>query len=226
MCTPPRMRAFFYVLLCTPAGLQAECRIERPLDQTIPEYEAEPRSLTVHIHNLSRLTQVCFGVEAIAPTMIAPVEKLILRNVTLGQALSKLLAGLPGVRVEEAGGVVLIRPRTPQRHDWLDESIGKFQSRRDSLQTISNLLFMTLAVQADPGVRGFAGSYPPGDTTDLVGPFHEENQSLRKLLNLLLLNSKGGIWVTDAISQYRADIPRQPFWVFQQYQRQTSDPDE
>ncbi len=223
MCTPPRMKALFYVLLCMPAGLQAECRIERPLDQIIPAYEAELRPLTVHIHNLGRLTQVCFGIEAIPPTILAPVGKLILRNVTLGQALSKLLAGLPGVRVEEAGGVVLIRPRSPQRHDWLDESIGQFQSRRDSLQTISNLLFMTLAVQADPGVPGFAGSYPPGDTTDLVGPFHEENQSLRKLLNLLLLNSKGGIWVTDAISQYRADIPRKPFWVFLQYQRQTSD---
>lgn len=220
------MTALFFVLLCMPAALQAECRIERPLDQIILAYEAESRSLTVHIHNLGRLTQVCFGVEAIPPTMIAPVEKLNLRNVTLGQALSQLLAALPGIQVEEAGGVVLIRPGSPQQHDWLDESIGKFQSRRDSLQTISNLLFMTLLVQADPGVRGFAGSYPPGDTTDFVGPFHEENQSLRKLLNLLLLESKGGIWVTDGISQHRADIPRKPFWVFQQYQRPASDPEE
>ena len=221
-----RRRAVICVLLLIPAQLDADCQTERPLDQLIPAYEGQSQSLIDHIYSLGRITKVCFGVEALPPAAVQRVERLDLRNVTLGQALNKLLAGLRDVRVEEAGGLVLIRLAGPQQHNWLDYNIRSFQSRRDSLQPVSNLLFMTLVMQADPSVQGFAGSFPPGDITDLAGPFHEEHKSLREILNALLLGSKGGMWVTDRTLQYGTEIPRKPFWVFQQYARPDSDPGE
>lgn len=195
----------------------AGCKVPRPLDGTVTEYRARRVPAIEAVFEIGRITGVCFGVEALLPALSRSLIDVDLHAVSVRDALRHVLSEVPAAKVEEWDGIVLIRPAEQPAKSWLDYRIAEFESRAAPLQTVNNLLYMTLVMQADPRIRGIAGNYPPGDESDIAGPFREHNRSLRELLSLLLLNSRGGVWVAHERGSPDEVAPGKPFWAIVQY---------
>ena len=59
-------------------------------------------------------------------------------------------------------------------------------------------LEMQLETDLNPKITGFAGDYRSGDLNDPVGPFKEHNRTIRRLLDQIVAESKGGAWILAA----------------------------
>jgi hypothetical protein len=64
----------------------------------------------------------------------------------------------------------------------------------------------------DPKIRAFAGDHPGGDFNDPVGPLEEHNRTIRQLLDKIVAESKGGVWILPAEDSRARDILEYGEW--------------
>ena len=162
---------------------------------------------------------MCLGVESVEKQSFQRKVSLDARNEPALDVIKRVLSGLdPPYFVTQQDGVAIIRLRPVLTKTWLDYNVPSFRSRRGPLQEVNHILHMTLLSDTRPGLKGIAGHYYGGNPATLVGPFDEKNQTLRQLLNELLINTPGGgMWVVHRSALKEGPAPMQPFWTVVDY---------
>lgn len=212
------------LLLISAAPKVAHARCGDPnLSALVPEFTALQTPRINALLQFGQSYNLCFGVEYVDSGLLTELADIHTRASTVAEAIKSILGPERLLSMHVREGVIEISrtPSEPHIKDIFDYPIPVFEARRGALQEISNLLEMQLVLDLiAPDVIGFAGDYPPGDTTDEVGPFREYNLALRFLLDKILSESKGGAWVARIAWRLRGDfkIPeKRKVWTFIQY---------
>jgi hypothetical protein len=149
-----------------------------PLSRPVKALRLSQRSTLAALLELGYEYRLCFGVQSIRPDLFTKPVELEVNDATVGGVISSLLAPIKGYAVSEQGRAIVIQDASGVGPTWLDYIVRSFKVRRADVQAASNVLYMTLRMQTDPAVHGFAGHYRPGDSDDLVGPFDELDRSV------------------------------------------------
>jgi hypothetical protein len=209
------------IALCTPMlspGQAAEgCKTE-PL-KTEVRLQTEYPDVLQALWDLGSRANICMAIETFDAQLAERPVKLSRGTGTAGALIRELLHGAPGYCLAAKSSVVSVGPCSRTGATWLDERIRTMSMGRSSLQSVSNGLYLQLRDQIRP-MKGYGGHFPSGDLSDYVGPYHLQNTPVRQILNRLVADSKGALWL-NTMPIGRA--PRKPkslpprFWVVRQY---------
>lgn len=206
----------------TPNVAHARCA-GPDLSMAVPEFQALQTPRINALLQFGQTHGVCFGLEYVDLALLTQPADIHTRAGTLGEAIQSILGPERSLSMHVRESVIEVSgtPSGPPIKGIFDYVLPLFEARRASIQEISNLLGMQLVLDLKaPEAVGFAGSYPPGDTTDEVGPFMESNLALRLLLDKMLSQSKGGAWVARIRWELRGDLKiaeKRRVWTFVQY---------
>jgi hypothetical protein len=115
---------------------------------------------------------------------------------TAGAIINEILGESAPYRISCVSGTVVIRYENGNGQEWLNRRLPRFRIQKTTRSTAAVSLWMQVEIFFDPSQTGFAGSYPPSDPKDEVGPYDIRNATIRGLLCLLAGSSKGAAWVT------------------------------
>ena len=168
--------------------------------------------------DLGRQEKVCFGMRNLPREAFFESVSIDANHETVAEIVSRILQE-PDVQVRSTSEKIVQVQRGPDKESLFDHRISSFTVPRGPLQSASLGIQLRLARELDPSLGGFAGSFSPGDSTDLVGPFDEYNASVQHLLNLIVGASKGASWIATVPDDYRLPgSPAQyPMWIILQY---------
>jgi len=189
----------------------------------ITEFEAPQTSRINALLRFGETHNLCFGVEYVDAALLTNITHIHIQSgTTIRDAIQLLLDNERLFSIEVRDGVIEIRRAASDPHveNIFDHVLPTFEARRGSLQETSNLLHMYLMSDLDRSMTGFAWHYFSGDLKDEVGPFREYNRSLRHLLDSILVQSKGGAWISRIAWKQRANfkIPEnRRVWTFVEY---------
>jgi hypothetical protein len=189
----------------------------------IPEFQALQISRINALLRFGETHNLCFGVEYVDATLLNnPADIHIEAGTMTGEAIKLILGKEESFSVDVHEGVIEISRAASDHYveNMFDHVLPAFEARRGSLQETSNALYMSLVTDLNPEITGFAGHYFPGDLKDQVGPFREYNRSLRHLLNAILVQSKGGAWISRIAWKLRGNLKipeKRRIWTFVEY---------
>lgn len=187
-----------------------------PLSVRIPAFKTAKATLIQALLQLGSENGICFGVEAFDEDLLNKTVDASLAGVTAQEAVRRILLPGSGLKFAEKGGVVVIGTKKTGGLTWLDYTLPEFKAPQASRAELSNLLYMTLAVQVDPSIRGFAGHFKAGPGAR-IGPFHESGKSVRELLNLLVTSGSPSTWIAYGAGVLKSEPLKGPFWVILEY---------
>ncbi len=140
--------------------------------------------------------RVPFGIACADDSMRQTKVSAEIHEGSLGDALSLITAGHPGIQVSVQHGVVVIeRFPLPEGCQFLDLSIPEFNAQRDTVEHLSAKLWMTLERQLDAGKKGFAGVLHPNRADRAVGPADLRGERVRDILNWMVEHHGASAWV-------------------------------
>jgi hypothetical protein len=206
----------------TPNPARASCA-DPNLFAQIPEFQALQISRINALLRFGETHNLCFAVEYVDAALLNnPADIHIEAGTMIGEAIKLILGKEQLYSVDVREGVIEISRTAsePYVENIFDHVLPAFEARRGSLQETSNVLHMYLVTDLNPEITGFAGHYFSGDLKDQVGPFREYNRSLRHLLNAILVQSKGGAWISRIAWKLRGNfkIPeKRRIWTFVEY---------
>jgi len=210
------------LLATTPIGARARCS-DPNLSAAVPEFQTVQSSRINALLRFGETHNLCLGVEYVNVELLTEPVQIRVPGGTVEQAIRLILGHDQQYSVEAHERVIEISRITSEPHakNIFDYVLPDFESRRASVQELSNLLSMQLVVDLKaPEVTGFAGNYPAGDLSNEVGPFREHNRTLRSLLTAILSQTKGGAWISGIGWKLRGDftIPeKRRIWTFVEY---------
>jgi hypothetical protein len=166
--------------------------------------------LTTLIH-FGRENHISFGVESSSDDLLEPITTSTAHGIARS-AIMQIL-GVPSYRVTCVNGVVVVRDSRYSSPTWLDRRLPSYQMPRATLVIANIGLWNRLESLLGPPQTGFAGSFPPGDPDDLVGPYNIKGSTIRSLLCLLVGSSKGAAWfIHGQVKPFSTSI-RNRFWT-------------
>jgi hypothetical protein len=140
--------------------------------------------------------RVPFGIACADDSMRQTKVSVEINEGPLGNALSLITAGHPGVQFSVHHGVVVVeRLPLPENCEFLDLSIPDFYAERDTVEPLSAKLWMTLEMQLDPGKKGFAGILHPNQADRAIGPADLRGEHVRDILNWMVEHHGASAWV-------------------------------
>jgi hypothetical protein len=189
------------------------------LSGRVPDFRASQVSRVEALLRFGDANNLCFGIEYVDSSLLRDRVEINVQSGTVEDAVKSIMDGSNRVSIKVVDGVVEVGPliSNPSKTKIFDHVLPVFQSKRGSLQEISNLLHMDLVVDLDPDITGFAGHYPSGDRKDQVGPFLENKRSVRYLLDALLVQSKARAWISRVDWRHLGNIDAlrsRPVWTF------------
>lgn len=204
---------------CTTSRLGAragQCT-DHPLTVTPVKVDGRAASVLEALVEFGQANSVCFGIEVtdarFAATAVDWHQAAPLRDL-----LESAFSHVDGYRFGARDHIVSISPARAGAPTWLDVKIPEFSAKhRADVQSINNLLFMSLVLVENPHHGGFAGDYLGADPRDQIGPLNERDQSVRSLLDLIVKSSKGGLWITVGRYDRSRALSSQPFWRLLEY---------
>jgi hypothetical protein len=133
---------------------------------------------------------------------------------TVGEVARKILGSSNAYLLSDSDGVILIRRKGVRPPAWLDHRLGQFEQPRAELMSAGNALWVSLELDLNPNIGGFAGDFAPTEPVDEVGPFHEHGQTVRQLLIRIVASSRGAAWF-PSVYGIRFSFPASinPFWT-------------
>jgi hypothetical protein len=157
--------------------------------------------------------RVCFGIELSGPELSRKVQ-VAADMCTISEVVKKILGSSDAHLLSVSDGVILIRRKGVRAPAWLDHRLRQFEIPRMELMTADNALWMRLATDLNPTLKGFLGDLPVTDPIDEVGPFHEHGETVRQLLIRILASSRGAAWF-PSVYGIRISFPASinPFWT-------------
>ena len=216
--------ATWLIFLLTASTPSARGRCSDPnLASAVPAFEVSQISRVNALLRFAEAHNVCLGIEYVdAELLTAPVTVHVQAG-TMEDSIRTILGHQRAYSIRVTEKVIQISARLsdPDTKNIFDYILPDFESRRGSLQEVSNMLGMQLILDLiAPRVTGFAGSFPPGDTSNEVGPFDEHNRTLRFLLSAVLSQTKGGAWISKIAWNLKGDftIPqKRRVWTYVEY---------
>jgi hypothetical protein len=157
--------------------------------------------------------RVHFGIEFSGPELSREVQ-VAADMTTLGEVVRKILGCSDAYLLSVSDGVILIRKKGVRPPAWLSHRLRQFELPRTELMSADNALWMSLELDLNPTIGGFAGDFPPTEPVDKVGPFHEHGQTVRQLLIRIVASSRGATWFPTNLGvrvSFPASINR--FWT-------------
>jgi hypothetical protein len=160
---------------------------------------ASNQPLVHSLLDLGRRSKVCFGLRALDSLAFTRVLHISATDAPVKEIIASMLTALPGYSLEESSShvIVLGRLHSVPAHSLYDRVLPTFRSSRAPLNTVSYALKMQLAIEVNPSIQGFAGTYNPGDSNDLVGPIEKNGKRVWELLNEIVGQSTGAMWITS-----------------------------
>jgi hypothetical protein len=200
----------------------ASCDPTSPLSRKIEEFHARNAVIADALVQLGQENRICIGIEALHEDLLTRRVDFDSYQQSAAEIFRRILAQVPSLNLSETDGVVVIGslPREPAH--WLDFVVPRFVSSRNDLMFVDSTLKMTFAAAANPSIQTFVGSFPGGDPADLVGPFDEQRKTLRELLNRLILESNGALWVVYGPAESAPTPPKGGFWRILPYSLERS----
>ena len=170
------------------------------INTTVPGSFISNEPLVISLLQLGARSGTCFGLRALDAVAFTRSLHVSVRDATVRHIIVSLLEQLPDYEMQESSSnVVLVgRLRSIPKGSVFEVTVREFRSPRSSLKTVSNALKLQLAAQMDPTIRGFVGTYGPGDQSDLVGPIDEHEKKVWELLNDIVGQSAGAMWFPAA----------------------------
>ncbi len=217
-----QLREVCAILLCACAAkghAQAQlsgCGQIQPLAQKVVQFHASRVNVPEALLRLGSESGICIAVEFSGQEFWRRDIDIHGYDETSGNLVKRILASVEGYDVSQQDGFVTVRPHE-EHSTWLDYKLRSFKAPRTDRQQVSNLLHMSLALEADRTIKGFVGNYRPGDPTELVGPFDQKDRTVRQLLNLIVASSRGGMWIARSSPLQDGLPPKDPFWTIFEY---------
>lgn len=219
-----KLRATWLICLFATTPIFACARCSDPsLTATVPAFRASQKSRLDALLHFGEIHNVCFGIEYVDARLLTEPVQIRVPSGNIEQTIRAILGNDPRYSLEIHEKVIQIGRIVSEPHaaSIFDYVLPAFESRRGSLQAISNLLNMQLVSDLKaPEVIGFAGDYSPGDLHDEIGPFTERNRTLRFLLGVILSETKGGAWISGIDWKLRGDFAlpeKRRVWTFVEY---------
>lgn len=204
---PPRALA-----RCAPANL----------DSVIPGFQARNISAVEALVKLGAQRNVCFGIEGVEAAKLTEPTDFDIGQTSLENAIRTIMGPRNVYRIEPHEGVVEIRSVTNAAPGIFDQVIPSWETTGGPVQDVSTSLFMRLAVELNPDIKGFAGSYRPGDRANTVGAISEHDKTVRELLDVIIANTaKGAAWIAQIPALKTTDLrlaERGPAWAIVEYE--------
>jgi len=220
------MLALLAVVLMSPVAIHARCDAVGDLSTPSAKFEASQVSPIEALMRFGEKNDLCFGVQYVDKSLLTTPSNFNIQNMTIREAIEKILGSGSSLKIESINGVIEISPRvTSGKKTVLDHVIGNWVAARGPLQIVSWLLDIQLVKELNPQIKGFGGDSPAGDSLDEVGPFNETNRSVRFLLDKIVAQSKGGIWISlipSGTSGRQAILEGRRAWSIVQYQGATA----
>ncbi len=204
------------------AVLNAQC--VKTATTVVPRFSFGGGTRVEAVIALGRQENICFGMRNLPRETFFQTASVEVSQETVAQIVSRIMADdAIQIRATDSGVLEIVRPSRNQ--SLFDRTIPSFTIQRAPLQAASLGIQLRLARELDPNIGGFAGSFNPGDRTDLVGPFDEHDRSVEDLLNRIVGSSKGASWIATVPDNYKlTGSPAQyPIWSIIQYDKPASD---
>lgn len=190
----------------------------RGLSATAPGTFIANEPLAPALLELGQISHVCFGLRLLDDNAFTHILHVNMTNASVRQILDSMVRELPDYVFREfPPSVVLVGKLDMKAPDLLlDKVVPSFDSPRAPLHAVSNALKMQIAVNIDPTITGFAGSYPTGDIGDQVGPIQENGKMIWELLNEIVGDSGGRMWISS-LPESGKTYPRLNLWKVIEY---------
>jgi hypothetical protein len=154
-------------------------------------------------HRLSALVRLghenglCFGIETLTNNFN---EKITLRltDTDAQNAIKAVLGSSREYEISVLHNVILIRDKRERPREYLALRLPRFRIPRSTLVWANQNLWMSVEMNLDPSIKGFAGDSPAGDARDQVGPFDIAGQTVRGLLCRVVGDSGGATWIVSS----------------------------
>lgn len=199
--------SFAFLVFFAAQSVHAGCIQAPDLSARVAEFSSNQASRVGALLRFGQNRNLCFGLEYVTPSLLTEVTDLRVHDVTVLKAI-ELILGEPQLEIRVDNRVIVITRRVlpADSKNLFDYVLPRFAVRRASIEEITAALYMQLRLQLNPAITGFAGHHPTGDVGDLVGPISESNRSVRYLLNMVLSESKGGMWIARVPWKLRNDL--------------------
>jgi hypothetical protein len=208
------------VLLFLPATTHAKCL--QNVDATVPSFSFRGGSRVDAALALGQQMNLCLGLRNLPRKAFLEPVLFDFREEKAFEIIQQMFRGLNVQVTRSAGGMINVVQHFEGK-TLFDHVIPSFEVGRTTLQTLSMGIRIRLERELNPEIQGVAGSYPTGDQTDLVGPFHEHGRTVSQLLDTIVSHSKGASWVSLVADSGAVRSVPDNMWVVIQYNRPTAD---
>lgn len=188
-----------YLLLGHAMPARATCNTSPDLSATIAEFRTSQTSRVEALIRLGEKHNLCFGIEYVDRALLTEPADFQLQNSTVQSTVESIFGPEYPIRIEQHYGVIEITRKTrgTKAKNIFDFVIPKWESTRGMVQMVSWLLHIQLVTDLNPQIRGFGAHGRAGDMEDEVGPFNEHNQPVKYLLDKIVAQSKGAVWIAQ-----------------------------
>ena len=204
---------FLPLLLLMARGLRSSSVVDTRsvLTNKIEKFEVHNTSALDALLLLGQQERIPMGIELVTDQMMSNRLTLRFESKSVDYALRSVLQGIPKSTWTEDRGVILIHSEHKQP-DLFDTIVPSFKMPRATLQEMSNLLRMDLKLQLNPEIHGFAGHFPPGDTSRSIPPIDLKNSTVRSILNEGVRRYEAAAWVSRLPPDKLDELPEDGAW--------------
>ncbi len=212
----------FLLLISISAQAQPHCDISSDLSASIAEFNAQQVSRIEALLMLGEQYNLCLGIEYVDRNLLTDLVDIHVKSGTAATAIDSILSPTRGLTIERRNGAIEIRQRVSadKVRNIFGYVIPKWESSRGPIQVVSLLLHWALVSELNHQLSGFGGHTGGGNPQDLVGPFNENDQSVRDLLDKVVAQSKGAAWISEVSGDQVTDLglpEKRRIWMIVEY---------
>lgn len=162
------------------------------------------------------------GVEYVDLSLLKTPVTVKVSESNVAEIVKQILVPVQGYRWFIEDGLIVVTHVSLDRADsqnLLRLTITEFKSRESTLAEASNVLRMGIDRQLHPEIRGWVGSYPPGDTLRRIGPFSLKNLSVRDILNELVAAHGSAAWIVNVPPGNLSRLTSWGLWRMVEYEK-------
>ena len=186
----------------------------------VNSFRVERVSVIDALLQLGRQEQIPMGIEYIDLQALEEPISVTTGPSTVAEVLNAILSKASGYSWSVRDGVVAISHASIGRNhrNLLNWRLSHFSVTKMTLADASHLLEMTLAHELQPDVKGWVGSYSPGNSRKTVGPLDLHDVSVRKALNRLVAQAGSAAWIVQVPPGGLGQLPSYGLWRIVEYE--------
>jgi len=204
------VRIFSWILLVCSLSFALSTAAQEITRREITGFNSEGMGLTATVLRFCAQEKLPVAITYIDAQSLREPLTISLGRMSVAQALDSILKQHSTYRWIWRGGMVEITnehsPSGPR--NVLDTVIPVYELRgKTTVQSASVLLWMSLELVLNPGPRGFAGGYDPGDVSQAIGSVRLVNRSVGEILSYIVVTSGADAWLVTQPPEHLDKIP-------------------